>query len=365
MDLQGSAPREGQKARRLRRAKADLKWCVLIYLGCQLAFIAVMDNWLPKFYDQEYGVRLELLRERMAEAPDRPLLLVVGSSRVEMGFRPEVLPPLTSAAGETVLPFNYSHLAAVSRGNLMMVDRLLRQQIRPRWIVLEMVPRFLGCEKTGMATTFTTGWDLPLLQKYVAPYKLWSVYLRNRLNPWYKYRQDILSLCASAWVSACPQDFCTLDPLGGDTGWVAERALSEAERRRRLFLTHHAILQDFQTFNIEAATDAAVRALLDRCRQHGIQVVLLQTPESQEYRDWHPPHVRAQSEAYLARISQDYGLPVVDARTWVPDSMFADGHHLMVDGAEFFSRRLGQEVLEPLVQGRLACPAKAPTAPTP
>jgi hypothetical protein len=47
-------------------------------------------------------------------------------------------------------------------------------------------------------------------------------------------------------------------------------------------------------------------------------------------------------------------VPVVDARTWLDDDDFTDSHHPLQRGAEKFTRRLGRELLEPLVQGRLA-----------
>jgi hypothetical protein len=235
----------------------------------------------------------------------------------------------------------------------MMVERLLRQQIKPRWLVLEMVPRLLASETDTVAVNGAAGQDLPVLQPYVSPWRLWGIYLRNRLDPWYRYRQAILLACAPAWVTACAGDLCVLDPLGGDTSWLAQADLSETERRRRCDAVCRGLLKDFEHFRIARQTDRAVRDLLDRCRQEGIQVLLLQTPESTAYRSCYPSEVVEQSDAYLAALVREYGLPMVDARAWVPDRMFVDGHHLMLDGAAVFTHRLAREVLEPLVQDRL------------
>ncbi len=42
----------------------------------------------------------------------------------------------------------------------------------------------------------------------------------------------------------------------------------------------------------------------------------------------------------------------LDARNWVPDPYFADGHHLTPEGADMFTRRLDQEVLQYLGSGQ-------------
>src|SRR4051812_40711862 len=114
------------------------------FVAVQFVLNVVVDGWHPGLYDSEYAVRLRTLRARVAEAPGRPLLLLVGSSRTEMNFLPEVLPPLHTASGETPLVFNFSHLGAGPVMNLLEVRRLLRDGVRPGWLVLEAMPPQLG-----------------------------------------------------------------------------------------------------------------------------------------------------------------------------------------------------------------------------
>jgi hypothetical protein len=47
----------------------------------------------------------------------------------------------------------------------------------------------------------------------------------------------------------------------------------------------------------------------------------------------------------------DYGLPVIDAREWMGEEDFIDGHHLLPDGAAAFTRRFGAEALAPVFAG--------------
>ncbi len=50
---------------------------------------------------------------------------------------------------------------------------------------------------------------------------------------------------------------------------------------------------------------------------------------------------------YLDGIRRECRVEVVDARDWVGDEGFMDGHHLLPAGATVFSRRLGHDVVQP------------------
>src|SRR5438105_3797911 len=82
------------------RARASVGWGLLCFILSQLVCCAVVELWRKDLYDPEFAARLATLRARMTEQPDRPLFLVLGSSRTLMSFRPEGLPPITSKSGE-------------------------------------------------------------------------------------------------------------------------------------------------------------------------------------------------------------------------------------------------------------------------
>ena len=56
-------------------------------------------------------------------------------------------------------------------------------------------------------------------------------------------------------------------------------------------------------------------------------------------------------DAYLARLSVEGAVPVVDARRWIEDAAFSDGHHLLPDGAAAFTQRFNHDMLQPLFSG--------------
>jgi hypothetical protein len=355
MDWQ--APLGERRARSRRgcrraRGRAVLAWFLLGFALVQVAFCAVVDWRYPQFYDQEYAVRLDLLRRRLAEQPGAPLLAVVGSSRIEQGFRPEKLCPMKTPAGETALLFNFSHCGAGPRLNLLMIDRLLRQErIRPRWLVLEVMPLTLGHEMINLAIGTMGARDLLAMQKYFSPGKLWSVYLRNRLMPWTRYGRAMLRVGAPAGLAVCPQDVVELEPLGGNNHWLVTQSVTAAERHRRLDLVHREFHDKLTPFQMDPHTDQALRVILELCEQASIRVVLLLTPESSECRSFYPPAVATRLDDYIGAISRDYGVAVVDARDWLPDRLLHDGHHPTAEGADLFTRLLGERVLRPVVEG--------------
>ncbi len=342
------------KQRRRFAWKADLKWFLLFAALAQIGLLFVADWRSPLLYDLEYGTRLALLKRRAAEAPNRPLALVVGSSRLGLGFLPERLPPMKTPDGEIALPFNFTHLAAGPVVNLVNLRRLVREGVRPRWVVLELNPTCMEHEGDSMGVTMSSAADLPVLQRYFNPFKVYGVYLRCRLNPWYSWRLGVLRQCFPHWATdAAGEDGITLGPLGGDAGWCLQDAIDAETRRRRYEGTRTLYFDALQHYRIDGATDRALRESLDLCRREKIECVLLITPESSEFRSWYNADGLAAFDRYRDGLRADYGVSIIDARTWAPDDQFADAHHLLRPGAEAFTDRLGREVLQPLFEGQL------------
>ena len=69
-------------------------------------------------------------------------------------------------------------------------------------------------------------------------------------------------------------------------------------------------------------------------------------PEGPQFRSWYPPGVMRQVNGLLDRLSRRHEVPVIDAHDWIAtEDAFLDSHHLLPEGAEVFSRRLGREAL--------------------
>jgi len=334
MDVSQTAP----------RARRALGWGLACYVACQLAFSAVL-------YDPEYQWRQEALETRLAADPHRPLLLVMGSSRTLMAFSAELLPPMRTTSGQPALPFNFSHAAAGPVMNLMDLRRLLREGIHPDWLVLEMMPPFLAGEGFDALTADLGARDLPLLQHYVSPWMLYGKYALARLLTDHRHQLEFIRRHGPAWIlgeKKGPES--GHGPLGG---FAVSASIDPDQRARRTDLMRRQYAPTLQEYELSPAGDRATHALLELCRREHIRLVLLLMPEASAFRSWYPPRARTTLSQYLDHISREFDVPVVDARTWVADEDFMDGHHVLRGGQAAFTSRLGREVLQPLVEGRL------------
>jgi Protein of unknown function (DUF1574) len=350
--------------RRLLHVKKTLLWALLGFVLLQVGFSVVVDTWHPELYDPEYDVRLKLLRQRMGEEPDRPLLLLIGSSRTVNCFRPEILPPFRPTGQPQPLTFNFSHLASGPAMNLTLLNRLLREGIRPRWLVVELMLPCLSKESYSVVAESSSYQDLPVLHRCVPLDKVYTIYLRTRLLPWYRHRSELLYENAPDWChmegdKAQEREQIKLDPLGGDTRWMSLASVTQADLQLKLEFAKVGYLPRLQQYQIKDRTVQAVHDMLDLCRKEQIPVVMVMTPESKEFQSWYSPASREIIEGFCGSLRREYGVGIIDARNWLADDAFADGHHTLIRGADAFTLRLGREVLQPLVEANLPGPLSA------
>ena len=336
--------------------RAGLGWALFFFFALQIVINFVLDGRFPDLYDAEFGVRLKEFHARREEHPERPALLMLGSSRCVMNFLPEELPEMRTTGGATVLPFNFSHLGAGPVMNLMQYRRLRRYGVHPAYLVVEVMPPCLSNEPRTMITVCATAPDLPTLNGYLEPATLYGRFLMRRLAPCYRMRGEMLDLAAPgcllvgkpAWSKPI-----TLGPLGGDRGWVKRDFATLEYKRQCLEITRGDYLPPLRAFRVTSEATRAYDQLLEDCRRDGVTVVLLLTPEGDAFRSWYPPRTLKQIGDWCADMRRRHGVPIIDARQWLPEEDFVDSHHVLQAGALAFTRRLGDEVLRPLIEGRI------------
>ncbi len=341
-----------QDRRRVKGARSALVCGALAFVGIQLLLDLGVVARCPEVYDPEYAWHLKTLRARLAEKPNRPLLVLVGSSRTKVSFLPEQLPPLRTASGAEVVAFNFSHFMAGPVMNLQEVRRLLRNGIRPQWLVVELMPPWLGDASQYIALTTAGQDDFPVTRRYLKPTSVYGSFLKRQLVPAYQHRRFLAGRAIPEWIAEDDAEQVA-NSLGGhpqlfgpDPDPPTVRQMTELAR------------QDYspqvQDLHIAEISDRATRELIDLCRQHGIALVLLLTPEGPSFQSWYSAESRQRIDRYCTALSQECHVPLIDARNWLDEVDFFDSHHVMLHGAEKFTSRLGREVLQPLVEGRLA-----------
>jgi hypothetical protein len=338
-------------------ARAAVAWGLVWFAALQLALTVAVDVYFPVLRDPEYGYKLAGLRRWRTQAPGRPLVLVLGSSRVGMGFRPDALPALRPAQGPTPVVYNYAFTGAGPVGELVRLRGLFHEGIQPDWVVFEIHPALLHQEhgegEEGWMNAVRLGWhELRALSPYSArPVCQCRRWLVARLVPAYAHRFCILSRLAPSWLpwnNLREDGWQAMDA----TGWLpyGKTSVTPEEYHRGMQFAYRQYVGCFHQYRITPLIDRAIREALDVCRDAGIRVLLLTMPEGHYYRSWYGPAALAQIDAYVSGLSREYQVPWVDARSWCAAECFFDNHHLLPSGAVVFTERFGREVLQPLVE---------------
>jgi hypothetical protein len=336
--------------RRQRHSARVVLWALGLLAGAHLAWSLLPDR--PDLRDAEYGTRLKHLQHRLAQAPGRPLVLMFGSSRTLMGLAADRLPPGTTGSQKSgPLVFNMGITAAGPVNELIALRRVLDLGIRPRAVIVEVLPRTL-CAFPGdtylqeaVADQRRTWKDRDILP----PGAQWPYLLDFLTPPWSALRFGLMHHLAPGWeATAKRQERYQTTPCG----WLPWSTIpSPAQRAEGVRRSHdeYAPVLGFTSINQKA--DAILRMLFDECRRNGIEVLALVTlPECSDFLTWYGPGTRELMIGYLTSLCQEHRSRYVNATTWLPDDAFADGHHLVRPGAEAFTARLWREVLEPWAQ---------------
>lgn len=325
--------------------RSVLIWGLAWIAAGQASVVAFLEWRHPEFLDPKYGCRLLALRARCAELQPRSLFLLLGSSRAEQGFRPSLL----AKTGESPIPadlliYNLARGGSSPLLYLLTLQRLLRDGVRPDVLFVEIFPPALVEDQESAVIYKATLRDWQLLRRYPVSARTWAFWLQDRLLLWYKYRSGLLAWAAPKLLLPRARWGEHLwDYRGGEWRRIGD-SISFSERRRLTEDARRRYAPSLQHFRIAEDADRALRELLQTCRTQGIAVVLFLMPESSVFRGWYPADALRQLSDYLTALRREHGVPLIDARCWIADWDFSDGHHLLGRGAALFTQRFARDV---------------------
>ena len=325
---------------------------LLALVGMALAVETIRPQWR----DPEYGHRMKelsrtvRLERRLGTA--RPLVVLVGSSRSQLGFSPLHL-GLGDGPGRPLV-YNLSHTGYGSVGELLLTHRLFDNDLTPDALIVEVLPPRLTEDHVPgfLFPPERLGYrDLDRLAPYLDdPARMRKDWAQSRVTTWHALRFLLLNHWgAGRWLpTRLRQEFVWESIRSG--GWLQYEPppLPPEQRAAAMARARGDFAGAFERFRVEPLQDRAYRDLLAACRGRGVRVAFLLMPESPTFRAWYPPGALAEVRAYLAKLAGEHGCAVFDASEWFADEeLFADGHHLLGPGARAFSKRLGAEYLGP------------------
>jgi hypothetical protein len=337
----------GRRSERTSCWRSVLTWGLAWTLAAQMSVVAFLEWRHPEFLDPKYGCRMLALRALRQEQKHRALFLVLGSSRAEQGFRPSLLENATGDAGP--LFYNLARGGSSPLLYLLTLRRLLADGIRPDALLVEIFPPALVEDEESAVIYKATLRDLPVLHRYPMHGRTWALWFWDRLLLWHKYRSGFLAWAAPQLLPPQARWGENLwDYRSGEWRIIGNRVCAQ-ERRRLTDDAHSRYAASLQNFRIADDADRALGELLATCRSEGIAVALFVMPEAEAFRGWYPPQARSCLANYLHGLELQFEAPLIDARKWIENKGFSDGHHLLRREAETFTRRFVKEALGKLL----------------
>jgi hypothetical protein len=309
---------------------------VLLSLGLiflfQIGLAIHVDRGPVQLRDPEYQLLEDRWRACFENDPDRKRIMALGSSRTAYGLAAKQL----TQTQEDVW-FNFGIPGAGPLMQYLVLQRLADQGLMPDLLLIEVLPAFYhaGCiqREAGMMDGARLNWnELAEVQRRTEgawqPFAKWFM---ARALPTERHHAELRTHLGFDGISKS-QDF-RID----SHGW--QPRIDPALHTQREALTEMAHRQYDSTYANYQPLLRSFRLLLDMARlahSHGTRIILVVPPESSSFRAQYP----IEWEKTMAVVAALPLLPVIDARGWVPDEHFYDGHHLLPMGAAIFTNRL-------------------------
>ncbi|HTK75575.1 MAG TPA: hypothetical protein VL371_09980 [Gemmataceae bacterium] len=342
------------------RVRVTIILTLSLLVGSQIA-VALVLEWGPdSLRDPEFYQKVPRYRARAAERPDAPMILVLGSSRVYLGLRPSGITERAPPA-EPLL-FNGGMVGAGPLMQRLMMDRWLRAGVRPAAVVCEFFPPHLLAhedylEEGRIDANRLSRAEAGLIGPFTLDPERFARSVRQaRWSPLHAHRFIFRNLLVPGWhgnTQRIDHNWTSVDGWGWKPGPGNHDESERLERvnNARAEFTHALARPELDPRMVRAAEDTFAV-----CAEHGIPTALLWMPEASEFRAWYPPATAAVADALLARWRKQWGLSVVNARTWLADANTADGYHLTPDGATAFTEQFAREAVADWRQWRVPSP---------
>jgi hypothetical protein len=353
----GLAARVPPARSRARRARAAVLAGLAAFAALELG-LGLASELYVRIRDPFYGDKLVKLHAKLQARPSRPCVVMLGTSRTGFAFHGTRIEDRLRAAGRDAAAFNYGVPASGPVTHLLYLRRLLADGVTPDLLLVEVLPSMLADRPSGPLEGLwvfgdrLTYSELETVERFGFPSEVRSQWRAATFHPWYALRFQLLSRVVQSWVPWHLRFDWSRGSDGSGWGTFPRDAVTPAEQAAGHARAHHEYAPVLSDLTPGGPAGAALKELLAVCRERGIPAKLVLMPESTTFRGWYPPAVRERLDVFLRGVCAEYGCELIDARGWLADGAFTDGHHLLRPGAEAFSDRLADDVLTPWLEAR-------------
>lgn len=344
-----------RRSNRIHANKSDLFWCIAFFAANQVALLIALEWWWPTLRDPNYVVQMQRFEQRIHEL-DRPPLQVVslGSSRVLNGLSGlHIEAELSRSLAQQSRVCNLAYPGGGPVLQRLLLPRLLERSTSPDLLLLEVVPHFLdarSCEANTIPPTNISFGEIEVMTRYGASgASLRRQWWDGEIVPWHGHRFKLVSLAQQRLLPAHLHKFWRRDT--DISGWLPLQSpeFNAEVRRHKLQAMQIQSSDMLRRLRCDGQGAKALRDSLALAQRHGVRTAVLLMPESPIFRSWYSTNALAELHTFLTGLQRDFNAVIVDARNWVDEEGFMDGHHLLYEGAVAFSVRLGREALPALL----------------
>src|SRR5262245_10244270 len=346
-----------------RRSRTALAWAAGLFVAGQLVAGLVLDYAFPLTRFPSAGQVLEYA----ANEPAPPAVVFLGSSRTGTGIDVAEANRILAATGRQPPPRVVN--AAVPAGDALSTEfvfsQLLDQGAKPAWAVIEVSPEALNVRSPFMKEHVVRqfNWeDVPTRLGDVLRSQGGWLYLESRMLPLYTHRRQIVREAKQAVRSRVPESTpaqppktAPADPIAdtkaaGALDWdaiIRDRGRHSPDELREMSRigAETVVRRWLRNYRPGGPAADALERLLAHCRAEGIGVILLAVPACAAHRAEYTLEVESAFRSYLDRLSVEYGCRFVDARDWVPDTLYSDALHIHPNHGKTFTSRLVRDVV--------------------
>lgn len=336
---------------RHRHAWSSLAWGLLFLVLLTTLAELFAPAKFEETLDPRYYVRRDRLRQRRElQNPDAPLVVLLGSSRINNSLDGKLAEAnLGVSAGRQVVVANFGTPGSGPYHSLTILGRLIRDGLKPDVVIVEVLPTYLVERDWGSMTSST--WvrfnvaDESWLKKR-------GVHIDAVRDPWpvlFRHRTEFLKLaCTSISLPATEESA----GFPADT-WGAALIGSDIDPERRqkgLAVAYEEYYETLRSFQFGTKGLEGLRLVLEECNRNQIRSLLVLMPEGPNFRSWYRADARREIEQRLADLADACDSRLVVSSEWIAEEDFADSHHLLACGATKFTDRLTREAVSDALQ---------------
>jgi Protein of unknown function (DUF1574) len=330
-----------------RHYRAAAFWMLAAFAASQAVLAVWIDQDAPAVRDPEYVLLQDMLQERIAEKPGKPVAVFLGSSRVALGFD-----AARAADDLDVLLFNFGVPGSGPFLQKVVLDRMTAAGLRPDVLFIEVLHPFYNAAGTRsldhslLDGARLTGREAEGLLHYgrrsTGPTRRWVYARAMPINRHHAELRDLVGLDEYQPGQGPPPPFHPIDRLG-----YRPRPVPPDDWPKLTELAHKQYDPFHAAFRLDPYPWGRLQETIALAKQTGAYVVVVIMPEGSEFRRLYTPAAREGVADMIRRLREESGVTVVDARDWLDDSAFYDQHHLLPPGAITFADRFREEALVP------------------